>query len=420
MEIVKKINKFLNSFRNFIFSCLIIGILGGISIYIIRYKEIERVSLIENRNLYTFEEILNMTFGDGSFQDLLENATADQFVERYTMVTYKKKLDQLTKTLFIPVNDDDYILNSIGDTGLFQVGDSNYVMLGLMEESDTIRERYREKAEQINALAADYPDLGIYVYKPVQVHETTMFDEKNEFTSYGREYNDILRDTLKVPYAELQMNTVADYKRYFYAQDHHWNYQGSYQGYVDIIHMIKGSYEEVLLPTSVVTSNDRLMWAGTMGSRTGYILDPEPFYYYTFDLPEYHVDINGVEQKVENMNNVEEQLTYKTTTYYYDYLGANNNYWQHFYVPGSDDPTLLIIGDSYASAIEPLLTAHFSEIWFIQPLNYYWTGGYGAFDIDKFIEETGVDNILIMYTAENYFLDDTSRYFNLARHGVLK
>ena len=418
METLKKINRVLNTIRNVIFSLAMIALLSGVTIYILRYKEVQLVSQIEKRNLYTFEDIARQSFLDGSFQDLLENATADQFIERYTLVTYKKKMDQLTKTLFVPISDDDYILNSIGDTGLYQVGDSNYVILGLMQKEDRYIERYREKIQQINQLARDYPDVGIYVYKPIQAHETNMFDEKNNMESYGRQYNDLLKNELEVPYAELQINNVNDYKRFFYAQDHHWNYEGSYQGYCDIIKLIFGSYDGILEPKTIETNNDQLQWAGTMGSRTGYILDSEPFYYYTFDLPEYKVYINGEEQKVENMNNVPEQLSYKTTQYYYDYLGANNHYWEEFVVEGSDKENLLIIGDSYASAVEPLLCNHFSHIYFIQPLNYYWTGGYGAFNIDAFIQEKGIQNILFMYTAENYFLDDTSYYFNLFRNGV--
>ena len=418
METLKKINHVLNQIRHILFSLAMVVLLSGITVYILRYKEVELVSQIEKRNLYTFEDIAKKSFLDGSFQELLENATADQFIERYTLVTYKRKMDQLAKQIFVPINDDDYILNSIADTGLYQVGDSNYVILGLMEKNDTYIARYREKIEQINQLAKDYPDLGVFVYKPIQAHETNMFDEKNQIESYGRQYNDLLKNELEVPYAELQVNTVNDYKRFFYAQDHHWNYEGSYQGYCDIVKLIFGSYDGILEPKTIETGNDQLMWAGTMGSRTGYILDPEPFYYYTFDLPDYKVYVNGEEQKVENMNNVPEQLSYKSTTYYYDYLGANNHYFQEFVVEGSDKPKLLIIGDSYASAVEPLLTNHFSHIYFVQPLNYYWTGGYGPFNIDAFIQEKGIDDVLFMYTAENYFLDDTSHYFNLFRNGV--
>ena len=419
MSKLKTVNQKLNGFRNFVFSSLLIGILCGITVYTIRFKEAEKVSLIENRNLYTFEEILETSFEDGSFQNLLENATADQFIERYTLVSYKKKMDQMTKNLFVPVSEDDYILNSIDGTPLYQVGNTNYVIYGLMENSDTIAQRYRTKVEQINQLAADYPYIHIYVYKPVQAHETNIFDEKNNLHCYGREYNDILKNELKVPYSELQLKDIGDYKRFYYAQDHHWNYQGSYQGYVDIIHMIKGDYEEVLTPVSVVTSNDSLMWAGTMGSRTGYIFKSEPFYYYTFDLPEYRVYYNGVEQKVENMNNIPEQLSYKDSTYYYTYLGANNYCYEMFDVENSSNPSLRIIGDSYASAIEPLLCAHFSRIYFVQPQDYRWTLNNGQyFDIDRFIAETGVENILFMYTNENYFLEDTYLDFELHRSGV--
>ena len=64
------------------------------------------------------------------------------------------------------------------------------------------------------------------------------------------------------------------------------------------------------------------------------------------------------------MNNIEQQIEETGNTYYYTLLGANNFYYETFVVENSDNPTLLIFGDSYASAIEPLLCAHFSKIYF--------------------------------------------------------
>ena len=67
--------------------------------------------------------------------------------------------------------------------------------------------------------------------------------------------------------------------------------------------------------------------------------------------------------------------------------------------------SILIIGDSYAGPVLPLLAKDFYEITLIYPINYTSLTGY-EFNYDAFIRENDVDKILFMYTIENYFYSD--------------
>ncbi len=420
MEMLKKINKVLQYIRGLIFILLFVVGLSYLAIYIYKYKPVEEVSLIENRNLETFIDIEDTSFFDNSFQDKLEDAFKDQFIYRYEAVKLKKKTDQNIASFLRGAGNQAVQLNPVADSGLYQVGTTNYIILGLIEENEDYKERYLQKAEDINKLQEDYPDINIYVYYPTQVHETAFFDDEEKgIKSYGPMYYQLFSEALKVKHGRLELSSIEDYERYFYQQDHHWNYAGSYQGYLDIMNLIFDGQEEVLKPNEIVTSNDELLWQGTMGSRTGYILDKEPFYYYTFDLKDYKVYENDIDEvPVYNMNNVDEYLSANKSGYYYDILGDNNHYNEHFVTSYPEKESLLIIGDSYASAIEPLLCQHFSDIYFVQPINYRWRiNGGKYFDIDKFVAEHDIDNILFMYTAENYFYEDTYDSFNLHREG---
>ncbi|MDD4642876.1 MAG: hypothetical protein PHG99_05185 [Erysipelotrichaceae bacterium] len=395
-----------NKSKDILFILLFGILLFGISIYLIFFKEPMLVSTQEKRNLINFSELKDTSFFDGSFQTTIDKAFADQFIYRYEIVKIKNILDVKASELFIPRSNDEYKLTKVGDTPITRVGNSYYMINSLFLDYDPELEvRFLRRTQQINELAEDYPDIEMYLYKPTQGHETSIFDEANEVETYGEYYRDLLKDNLKIPYAELEIKDIDDYKNYYLQSDHHWSYQGSYQGYVDIVRLMFGENEEVLTPTELKTFNDELIFSGTFSSRTGYVYPGEPFYVYTFDLPDYSVYLDGKKQKIYDMNTFEENLENLDT--YYAYSIANYTYgddaiYQSEY---EDKETLLLIGDSYAAAVEPLLMEHFSTIYSIQPKGYflkYWQ----KFDYDKFLAEHHVDKILFMYTVEYYFYTD--------------
>ena len=182
-----------------------------------------------------------------------------------------------------------------------------------------------------------------------QVHETDIFDEANGIKSYGKYYGDLLKNNLEVPYDELKIETIEDYYDYFFQTDHHWTYQGSYQGYVDIVRLIFEEDEKVLLPNNLNSFDNSLYFAGTFSSRVGYVYPSENFYLYTFDLPEYEVFIDGKKQKIYDMNTFENNLPDREGDYYYNL--ANHTYGVDTIYQSShhDKETLLLIGDSYAA-----------------------------------------------------------------------
>ena len=375
------------------------------TVFLVFFKEPLLVSTQEKRNLASFKQLEDTAFLDGSFQKTLDNALADQFLFRYEIVRIKSVIDMKMSQLFIPISNNEYKLASIAESVVKRVGSSNYLINGLMEYSEDYKNRFLNRVDQINKLAEDYPEIDIYVYKPTQVHETDIFDMANDTKSFGTFYRDILASYLKVPYAELQIRSLSDYKNNFYQSDHHWNYQGSYQGYVDIVKLIFNDDEELLQPTYLYTYDNALTFSGTFSSRTGYILPGEPFYIYTFDLPKYKVYGDGKEMKIFDMNTFDDNLKDRDSDYFYAIAyktyGTEVVYESEF----EDKDTLLLIGDSYSAAIEPLLMQHFSKIYYIQPHDYYLKYN-KRFSYDDFIANHKVDKILFMYTVENYFYSD--------------
>ena len=246
-----------NLWKNSAFILIFLLSLVGIFFYIVYIKEPVLVSTQEKRNLTNFSELIDTSFLDGTFQNTLEEALADQFILRYDIVKIKNMLDVKASELFIPRSNDEYKLTKVGDTPITKVGNTYYMINGLFYNYDkNLEERFLRRASQINELAKDYPNIEMYVYKPTQAHETKIFDEANEVETFGEYYNSLLKDNLEIPYEQLEINDINDYKNYYLQSDHHWSYQGSYQGYLDIINLMFGPDEKVLSPTELKTFND--------------------------------------------------------------------------------------------------------------------------------------------------------------------
>ena len=67
------------------------------------------------------------------------------------------------------------------------------------------------------------------------------------------------------------------------------------------------------------------------------------------------------------------------------------------------DNKLLLIKDSFAHSLAPLLSAHYGEIHLLD-LRYYKLG------VNQYIEEHGIDQALILYSMSN-FTSDTNLVF---------
>ena len=406
--------------RNIFFLLIVTLVLIGTTVYILFFKTVDKVSETEKRELTTFQELVGTSFIKGSFQTTIEAALSDQFLFRYELVNEKKSLDLYFTMLFVD-NSDQLKLTQVGETPIRQIGDTHYLINNIISYDKDVEDRFMKKIEQINQLAKDYPDINIFVYKPTQVYETDIFDEANDIKSYGTYYRDLLKSNLEVPYAELEIKDLSDYMLDFYQSDHHWNYQGSYQGYKDIMKLMFGDNANILTPISLEKFDDKLTFSGTYEARVGDIYEGEPFYIYKFDLPEYSVYVDGVKQEIiYDMNHFEENLKNTDSGYYYGVAYETYNSYVVYENEAVEDNTLLIVGDSYAAAIEPLLINSFSKIYFIQPFDYYWQYG-KYFDYDEFIANNHVDNILFMYTVENYFLnssgDNRYKFFEIYRNG---
>lgn len=400
----------MKKIRNIIFVVVLFLLLTGVGICVLTKKS-ETISLIENRYLATVNELNKASYWDGSFQTKLEDTLADQFFYRYDLVNMKKEWDYQMTNIMLAGNQDDFILNPLGDSEVYQIGTSNYMMNQLIPYREETAMLIRKRIQEFEALQQRHPETTIYVYHPTQIHETSFFDEANDMHSGGSQYEEILTQELKLPYAAFEIDNLAMYKENFFSSDHHLNHRGSYLMYQQIISLLQGEDEVVLEPTGLNCDAGKTFY-GTYSSRTGYILKPSEYCVYTFDYP--NMDIYDNEnQLVENHVNTNTfTQNYKASEaveqYPYYYVESS-----HIYEPlakydmhQSDKPNLLLVGDSYSRPIIDLMASHFNITYRLNANNYYANNGLKPFDYDSFIEENKIDKVIFMYAIENYFYVD--------------
>ena len=68
--------------------------------------------------------------------------------------------------------------------------------------------------------------------------------------------------------------------------------------------------------------------------------------------------------------------------------------------PTTENKRLLVFKDSYANCFLPFLIPYYKSITVVDPRYYYD-------DLDKLIEEQGIQEILFLYNANYLFSDDS-------------
>lgn len=403
--------------RNKVFVTSISILLLSVSVYIVFIKSPEEISITENRNMSQFAPFTIKSFYDNSFQANLEASLADQFILRDEIVKILAQVEFNTSMLF-RAGGNSLELIEIGDTGVARIGaaGSHYINYPMTYNEEYVN-NFIERTTEINELATDYPEVEFYVYKPTQGHELDIFDEASNLDSYGRVYEQILEDTLTVPYQELTVSSYLDLEQMFYPSDHHWNHIGAYTGYSDMIHMMLGN-EESLLEPSRVECYGNLQFYGTFSSRTGNITGSGDFCTYVFTYPRLTAVADGnTENPVGYIESYLEGHYVRDNVYINHYNYAYGLYDKGFIAVNNtendSDDNLLVIRDSYAVPLVNLIASHFDETYYVSPkMNKQITGQ--DFYYDSFIKEHEITKVLFMYTVENYFYVERD-YFKVNR-----
>ena len=285
---------------------------------------------------------------------------------------------------------------------VYQLGNTGY----LIDFYDNfIAEKYWQNlysnAADLNRLVPLHGKVKKYIYF---VESSRSTDLRKDLSGESEVYRQIREHFEADGIGTLALESQADFLNWFYQTDHHWNYKGSYQGYLDIVSMIFGEDEPVAVPAKVRTFKD-LYFNGSYCKRIGQQLSTEQFAVYRFnDLPEYTARLNG-----------KRAGTYGRTEMYYTGKYPRKpltNHYGLFY--GGDygeviistnqrkKPNILLLSNSYDNAILLLLSRHFNSIYSIDLRHYEQQFGI-AFDLQQYIDDHDIDILLMMGDAHLFY-----------------
>lgn len=183
----------------------------------------------------------------------------------------------------------------------------------------------------------------------------------------------------------------------FYRTDHHWTSLGAYYGYEAFLEAKGEQPAPLSVYTKTLRSDD---FYGTLYSKTGaFWLEPDQIHTY---VEEEGIEVLHVDGKTVTEGTLYEESWLNEKDQYSMFLGGNQPLAM-IRTKNTDMPKLLVIRDSYFDAMAPFLTSHYSEIYVVD-------FRYNRSDVEAFMQENGITEVLICYSLANFHEDANLAY----------
>jgi len=255
------------------------------------------------------------------------------------------------------------------------------------------------KIEQYKKIIQANKDINFHAFYLELIDHSPYHPVNSEYKNAdaGRSFDYFVENKPKrLKLDALRLSGFADHLKYYYRTDHHWNVYGVLQGYKQIYQLLADSCPEIspMITTGQIYTFPDIPFLGRWARIINHNAKTEPFSVYLANLPPYRIyDRDGNEI---DYNNKDEYLagqysTEKYADHYVDYYGADVDFLEYISENGSDR-NLLIIGDSFTNAIEPLLASHYHHTYCVDIRkypDYNWS-------FSEFISQYDVDDVLIL------------------------
>lgn len=338
----------------------------------------------QNRSSYKFPKFSWNSILSGKYQKKMELAFNDQIYQSDKLKQLKTGLDSIIykniSQYTIPKNS--YNL-AVGQHFFYQDGD--YIV-----DWPRSKQWLKDTKKQTKEIADSYNKVsGVKKY----LYYVNTSDSINFDTNKNNLYRDVVKKYNTYKIDSFKINNYEDYKKNFYKSDYHWNNLGSYIGYQDIIHLMKGNKEQVLIPEDeMIISNN---FYGNRAEYNQYFYVKDQFKVYSFKYNEYTKYVDGYKTTLEPMDTYTKREKY--TDYYskmYGYIDKELRY--DFHQP--DKENLLILTNSFGYPIIKMIASHYNNTYAIDLRKNI------NFNINKYIKENQIDSLLVI-TSGVYYKD---------------
>ncbi len=366
----------------FLTICLVILLIGMSSLI----KTEKDISVAEHRTLSHFPRFTLKTFLHSEYQNDFNDALSDQFVlsqtiksnmqDLTTLINYSKINPAICKNRYVKINDEFAIFNC-GDRFVYNP------VLYEKKYDDNTETRIKTLKKIVGEGERSLKPYFYMVNNPGMFNFITNKKVYN-FVKYFGDHGD-----------EFIWKDYNEYTKYFYKTDHHWNYRGSYKGYTEVIRLLLGDKEKVLIPKRTI--DFKVDYYGSM-ARAVHAKDiKDDFKAYKFDIPNHDEYVNGVKSKYGMYKDYFKgniQTDYGTP-HYQNYYGGDVGEVIYDFYDNKDKENLLIVGNSYQQAISLLVATHFHKTYVIDFRSYEKDMG-KIFDYTQYIKENKIDKVIVI------------------------
>lgn len=346
----------------------------GMSIINVLKKDVV-FSETENRYLQTFPQFNWDKFMSGEFGSEIETFSSDQFVFR----------DQ-----WISLNTMSELSLGKKDNGRVYFGDQGW-LYSLNDAFDQNRfEKNMSLLQEFNSKYGNQIDLQ-YVLVPSKYSIQSSTVPKNAPFKDEQELYWKMVQKLDSGAGIVDLFTVFKQQErdLYYRTDHHWNINGAFLAYEEIMKDRATSIDEYdleMLSSSFYGTDYRKANAP--------FIKAEPFNMLLNDaLKDAKISVEGVDEPVHLL---QQEALLKQDKYAY-FQGGNHGF-VNLQGTANNDKSILIIKDSFANSLIPFLLPHYSSIDFIDLRHYNGS-------IETLIQDKAYDDIRFVYNIQTLSQD---------------
>ena len=347
----------------------------------------------ENRYLARFPKFSFDNITDKSFMEDFDEWLSDRFIVREDWILMKNKTEA--------------VIGKTEISGVFTYDDR---MMEVWNDYD--EELFQSNLEAMNNFASRHEDIPMYFMLVPNAQEIysnllpSVAVTGNQKTFIRDAYNGLTEfDGFIDAYSQLA-NNKSDY--IYYRTDHHWTSYGAYLGYVAAGSKLGFTAIDSGKFAIEHASND---FRGTLFSKTlDTSVTPDVIDFYTLNenAPELTLSV------------IQSDGTYKEydSLYFREYLDKKDKY-SVFTGPNAaimhietklenNDESIIIFKDSYAHAMIPFLTNHYSKITVID-LRYL------NVDFQNYVSLDDYDQVLFLYNVITFAEDTDVKKLNMCK-----
>lgn len=374
-----------------VFSVVVIGALtAGLVTALFVKKDI---NVYENRTAEKFGALTVESFLSGEFQDSVDVALGDRVYLAEDMKRVYNNVNSafLKSMIKTTVTKQQVKYIKLGDRNL--IGDNIVWDPSVFEWHEAL---IIKRANLYNELMKKHPELEFYLYY-VEKDTDINFETGKKMGAFECLRDNLIFDEDKI--ARFEVKGFEDYKTNFFKTDHHWNHEGAYVAYNDLLRLFKIE-DEPIKANGKVKIADNFAGSKATGEAAGYT---EEFWAYKYNFPKMKVTLTGVQypdygcrDEYNAGKKGTENLSY---TDYYGYDEADIV----LDTQNTERDNLLIIGESYDNAVLKLIASHFNRTHCVDLRGYIYT--YGSFSLSEYVEKNDIDKVLFMGNLDYIILD---------------